>query len=62
MPWLVLVLAARHRAGDRRRAVPVTLVAGATISLMAAAFVAWRFRLAGAAGMLGQTSLTTVDA
>ena len=42
--------------------VPVTLVAGATISLMAAAFVAWRLRLAGAAGMLGQTSLTTVDA
>lgn len=42
--------------------VPATLVVGATISLMAAAFVAWRFRLAGAAGRLGRTSLITIEA
>ncbi len=37
--------------------VPVTLMAGALISLAAVALVAWRFRAAGAAGRLGHTRI-----
>jgi MFS family permease len=40
--------------------VPMTLALGGAIALAAAILVAWRFRLAGIAGALGQTHLVTV--
>jgi MFS family permease len=40
--------------------VPMTLAIGGAFALAAAILVAWRFRLAGIAGALGQTHLVTV--